>query len=88
MIRYQFNKLKQFVQYDIKYANISCLAFAIEHFNMNFNGFSYDEIEIIVNHIRDINEIIEGHTILWYVLNGKKPNQDIIELLKESGAHE
>lgn len=89
MIRYQFNHLEQFKQYDIKYANIIFLDYAIHNFNSRYNGFSYDDIENILNHVKDVNEIImDGHTVLWYAMHINNKSLDIIELLKESGAHE
>ena len=81
MISYHMNKLDSFIKYDIKYANISYLKFLI------IEKYNYDEIEIIANHVKDINEVDkDGHTVLWYELNKHEPNSDVLELFEVLGA--
>jgi len=46
----------------------------------------YDMVELLIPHIKNINELTENHTCLWHVLNDGVKNQDVIELLKENGA--
>jgi len=44
----------------------------------------YDIIEMLLPHISDINELYEGHSVLWHAKNNG--NSDIIELLEIHGA--
>lgn len=81
MISYHMDKLEPFKKYNIKYANISYLKFLI------IEEYDYDEIEIIANHVKDINEVDkDGHTVLWYELNKHEPNSDVLELFEVLGA--
>jgi len=79
LISYRMDKLEPFKKYNIKYANISYMIFLIAE------RYCYDEIEIVANHLKDKNELFQGHTILWYEKHETDPNKDVIELFEEMG---
>jgi len=47
----------------------------------------YDDVELLLPYMIDINEKVRGKTLLQYAQNAKEPNLDIIELLIAHGAH-
>jgi len=48
----------------------------------------YDVIEFLLYYVKDINELCNGHTLLWYTqICENDSKNDIIELLIENGAH-
>lgn len=46
----------------------------------------FDVVELLLSFIKDINELHDGHSTLWYAKRYISTEIDIIELLEESGA--
>lgn len=71
-----------------KYVDIGTLYMLVWYGNGkdDDDGDNYDRIELLLPHIKDINKLYEGHSILWYAKNTDRVNDDIIELLEKNGA--
>lgn len=66
-----------------KYVPIKTILYVIEHAD---ETYQYDIIDMLLPHVKDINELYRDYSILWYVKNDDVINSNIIELLEENGA--